>query len=718
MILIVGGFWFAGLVVVEALSYVHGLAPADPNLPRFGLGIPVLILIGTIFLLGPKLSRRGLERGKVVVLGAAFAITFVLLLITPATFAVLFEFFLVALAVAYHLRPRMVVIVSVVLAAAALAPLIAPIPGDASASAPAWLVVFVPVLWAVSAVVTLRRRVVNQALAAAREQALTDPLTGLGNLRRLREAAEDDRRPPQERRGGLLLIDLDNFKAANTLHGHGGGDRALCTVADALRRVTAEGHTIARVGGDEIAVLAPDASPADLPALATTYRDAVRAANAQLQLPGIRLDASVGVARWPQDGSTLPELLAAADRAMYAVKATRPDRRRARTARAARPTPAETGAPAPAAGPADGGYGPAPTPADAAGAASAETADGRPTAGASVVAGLLAMACAAMLASMALPGADPANRTATVALCVAGLATALAVALVAPHPRTLSHPGVDVLSAGALIVLLYLTGGTHSPGLVLVLLIVLMQSMAIPPRSLPRRLAVPAIVVFSPLAYQDILTGAQGPTTVALLSACLVVIAALTLTMHGSEAVLQRLSERSRKLADTDPLTGLANRRAFSRQLELALASEPAEPARELAVVMLDLDDFADVNTRCGHQAGDVVLRHIADALRGAAREQDCVARVGGDEFAVILPDAGAHGAQALSERFVAAVLASASRSAAGAGVGASAGYALYPQDGATPDELMARADEALMLVKAADKGAVRASAAGAATPA
>ncbi len=109
-------------------------------------------------------------------------------------------------------------------------------------------------------------------------------------------------------------------------------------------------------------------------------------------------------------------------------------------------------------------------------------------------------------------------------------------------------------------------------------------------------------------------------------------------------ALRDRLSTEQR-LARIDVLTGLMNARAFTEQLEhdLALAERTAAP---LTLVYLDLDDFKAINDTCGHAEGDRVLRAIGQALIKATRRSDSVARIGGDEFAVILPATDINGAE------------------------------------------------------------------------
>ncbi len=95
--------------------------------------------------------------------------------------------------------------------------------------------------------------------------------------------------------------------------------------------------------------------------------------------------------------------------------------------------------------------------------------------------------------------------------------------------------------------------------------------------------------------------------------------------------------------AHTDPLTQLANRRTFTRAMEVM---QPRD-----ALVIVDLDHFKTVNDRFGHQVGDETLRTLARCLRETARQIDCVARYGGEEFALVLPGAGAAGAQSMLAR-------------------------------------------------------------------
>lgn len=184
----------------------------------------------------------------------------------------------------------------------------------------------------------------------------------------------------------------------------------------------------------------------------------------------------------------------------------------------------------------------------------------------------------------------------------------------------------------------------------------------------------------------------------------------------GVDEVVARLAdaigvcERQRRLAEeaeTDALTGVGNRRRASRALAAALnrARRYGEP---VAVLLVDLDHFKQVNDQFGHEAGDVLLGRIGSLLAAEARSYDTVARIGGDEFVVVCPTTDTFGARAMAERLRrlvqetgAAVLPE------GAEVTVSIGIAVHPLTGDTPEELLRAADAALYAVKRAGRNGV-----------
>ncbi len=166
----------------------------------------------------------------------------------------------------------------------------------------------------------------------------------------------------------------------------------------------------------------------------------------------------------------------------------------------------------------------------------------------------------------------------------------------------------------------------------------------------------------------------------------------------------RRAVEALRRQAFHDPLTGLANRTLFNEEAARALARRGG---RLVAVLAGDLDGFKPVNDTYGHPAGDKLLAAVAAALAGAVRPSDLVARVGGDEFAVLLDDLPDRAeAGALAARVVDGVAKVAVQLKGGtASVGISVGVAVTRSGaGVSADELLGRADDALYAAKAAGK--------------
>jgi diguanylate cyclase (GGDEF)-like protein len=165
-------------------------------------------------------------------------------------------------------------------------------------------------------------------------------------------------------------------------------------------------------------------------------------------------------------------------------------------------------------------------------------------------------------------------------------------------------------------------------------------------------------VVLLPLAYDDDVTRRVATEHTIELLVWLSLSLAVLLLMHNvrmQRLGLRREGEQARRQARLDPLTDLLNRRAFDE--DLAHAIEAARASGDpLSVLVGDIDDFKDFNDRYGHLEGDRVLQVVAAALRVALRRPDVAYRWGGDEFAVILPQADRRGAGLVAGRVEVAV--------------------------------------------------------------
>ncbi|WP_296002524.1 EAL domain-containing protein [Rugamonas sp.] len=165
------------------------------------------------------------------------------------------------------------------------------------------------------------------------------------------------------------------------------------------------------------------------------------------------------------------------------------------------------------------------------------------------------------------------------------------------------------------------------------------------------------------------------------------------------------------RAARVDPVTGYANRHALTQQLAQLVAQRAAD-GRRCAVLFVDLDKFKRVNDSFGHAAGDDLLRKVADRLCRQLGEGDVLARFGGDEFIVLLPDLAPDACEAAArergQRILSVMAQSFDLSHHAIGVSASIGVACYPQHGADPETLIRHADIAMYEAKKAGRSELR----------
>jgi diguanylate cyclase (GGDEF)-like protein len=274
------------------------------------------------------------------------------------------------------------------------------------------------------------------------------------------------------------------------------------------------------------------------------------------------------------------------------------------------------------------------------------------------------------------------------------------------------RPGRGGLSLGAGLVAwavadtiyLYLTArGTYDTGGLLDVLwpggMVLLALAAIappPPQQRREHWSLLAFPTLAALAAGAVLVASalKSGHHVAVALAAGAVLAAVGRTLLGLRDT--RALAVTRRLADTDELTGLANRRALVARLNAAIAR--GEP---VGLVLFDLDGFKEVNDTLGHPAGDELLRRVGARLAGVLRPQDVLTRLGGDEFAVAVAAADDERAtQAVAERLQEALEAPFELDELPAQVDASFGVALHPRDGDDATDLLKHADVAMYRAK------------------
>jgi len=195
-----------------------------------------------------------------------------------------------------------------------------------------------------------------------------------------------------------------------------------------------------------------------------------------------------------------------------------------------------------------------------------------------------------------------------------------------------------------------------------------------------------------------------GPAVVAGIVSALLVLAGARLGLPAmalavpaalaAVAVKRRIEARQeglKLLSQQDALTGLGNRRLLHERLRYEIARHRRH-GRRFSLLALDLDGFKQINDRFGHPAGDEILKEVARSMERAVRDQDTVVRVGGDEFCILVPESSWADADHMAERLRRSV----SRSVGGLEqLSVSVGYAVFPDEGWTPEHLIARADAA-----------------------
>jgi diguanylate cyclase (GGDEF)-like protein len=229
------------------------------------------------------------------------------------------------------------------------------------------------------------------------------------------------------------------------------------------------------------------------------------------------------------------------------------------------------------------------------------------------------------------------------------------------------------------------TGGSHSPARFMTFFLLFYACYFY-----PRRWAVPYVlgcilIALSPLPYDS---DAVGDGYLGELIVVCAAYATLGWLILAGKDVMVRLREQARSLSLRDPLTDLPNRRALLEWLGGNMRGNT-----RVGLIMADLDGFKDVNTLHGYPAGDAVLCQTARTLESCVRPEDFVARLGGDEFAILTLQTDTAAMGSLSLRVLDAVRAMPRDGAEDVELTVSVGWALYPDDARTIDELVAAAD-------------------------
>ena len=213
---------------------------------------------------------------------------------------------------------------------------------------------------------------------------------------------------------------------------------------------------------------------------------------------------------------------------------------------------------------------------------------------------------------------------------------------------------------------------------------------------------------FGTIALRATLAGLYRGQITFMLSLLAIAVVAMLVGHFASRRLRQRMAEAERQLermALYDRVTGLANRHAFELALEQTVRRHERDGSAS-ALLFIDVDGFKKVNDLLGHHVGDQVLQGIGGRLQAALRSADVVARIGGDEFGVILVDTGApDDAARVAENLIAGVAAPFTHGGTPVFIGFSIGIAMVPQDGGRAEELIHHADLAMYHAKQLGKG-------------
>jgi diguanylate cyclase len=267
------------------------------------------------------------------------------------------------------------------------------------------------------------------------------------------------------------------------------------------------------------------------------------------------------------------------------------------------------------------------------------------------------------------------------------------------------HASMRVLAIGMVVTIpviglaIYLTGGAMSFVQPMLVTTLIYAAFFFPTQwAWPLSIEL-TLVAGTPLLYDSNAIGdAFLPNYVAVLAGFL----SATWVLVGLKKRLLAAELHHRDIANRDPLTGVANRRHFDLVLQQELAGRTGHGRRRqadpspLALLVIDIDDFKGINDNHGHPVGDAVLCQVAARIQSILRSTDTLARIGGDEFAVIAPGAHGEGARLMAESIRGAVGTQYSDSGIPA-PSASAGWAISPEDGEDFETLIRAADERML---------------------
>jgi diguanylate cyclase (GGDEF)-like protein len=669
--------WAAALVtdVADQLSPIGISMPTNAFWLTIGMVLVAMVFTATVY---PRLSPAKFVIVEQCVLTYASLVILYQCSATGGTDSPYLFWFILTGYYAAYLMPRPQAIANIAefsLVAIATLLLNATDPSDVTTLL---LVSLLVVLWVVAFALIRQRNTENTLERAVTFLALADPLTSVANLRSFEQYLQElSRRDGQ--RFAVVMADMNGLKGANTVFGHDTGDGMIVRLARMMLRASGEADQVARIGGDEFAVVLPGGREGDLIRWRKEFERMVERHNAAVRGRLPQISVSLGGALYPDDGVTATDLLDVADRRMFENK-----------------TPAVV-PPYEISGD---------TAADAGHRFRAARFQDAPRRAVDVrerfrqgalnwfTLAALAIACAVADVPHSIPLAA--------AICGAygvfwGIMSEVNRRI---GPTYSLSRAIDIATLLWALPTIWATGGANSP-----MQIGLALPVAFYAQNLSRERAAPRIAIM--LASYVIGFWAfppHGPVQETRFITIFVGMLLVSAVMQYSARLQDESLRVIRKSASRDQLTELPNIYALRQDLESALREHVADPNSPVpALIVLDLDDFRHANTLAGHRGGDEVLRSVGGLLNDAAGASQ-VYRVDGDEFALIVHGLGGRALSTFATRCAHSIEHQHEIAGTEIPVTGSVGHAVW-QSGLTGTQLMEAAEESLRLDKADRRG-------------
>lgn len=471
---------------------------------------------------------------------------------------------------------------------------------------------------------------VRNAAALNHRLSVTDPLTGLANLRRLQDRLRQEIHRSSRSGSEIVLyaIDLDDFKEVNDRFSYEFGDRVLKAVASTLNESMKPGNLLVRRGGDEFAVMTLHTPGRDLDAFRDEIAETIARARTAV-CPGVNPQASVTYIEH-HAGESSEDFLHRVDNSLHDAKlAVHPERRDVRAAAGLRAGDAEH--------PFSAGFeeNQEAVSLRAPGASHARRSDNR-VAWTFIIAGSIIPAL--LLGAVAMTGLAPDLKTRMLGICVAGSVLCALFSLFGLRralPLRWIH--LPLAATMALVTLAIASAGESRQALLeLYAIQVPLVIYILSPRDVIPYAAASAFF------YSYFLIAGDYPDFGVRIGIFLSAMMVLSLMLVRGQRAVREFSRNSARLSMIDPLTRVANLRGLHRRVD-----DEIDHCRlvgdDLALMVVDLDRFKAVNDLYNHTTGDNVLIESANAIRATVREDELVARRGGDEFTIVcVPEAHA----------------------------------------------------------------------------